>query len=248
MQQETQQSMEIRPVGHSRGYTNGYSMNEQVPSPAWGALTRPIATHLENIPDDVLQTVVHAPHLEVLGVTSSLPGEGKSTIALQLAASVARYTFKKVCLIDLSLNAKGLTSWLGAESESGVVDAIEQMDYRLSAMKVPEHDDLIFLPAGKMPDNAERTAYSPALNDLLTAARQTFDVVIVDMPSVQSGLVLPMVRHTDKVLFVIQAGLTPRDLIKSDIETIGRERVLGAVLNRTKSKMPRFLQKWLRPF
>jgi Mrp family chromosome partitioning ATPase len=212
-----------------------------------GALTRSLGA-LEDIPAHVLGPVLASPHLEVIGITSALPREGKSTIALQLAASIARYTHKKVCLVDLGLLGGGLTERLHAEAETGVVDALEKMDYRVSIMKVPEHDGLVFIPGGKIPENPAKTAYSPVIGEFIETARQAFDVVIVDMPAIQTGYAIPITRQMDANLMVVQSGVTPREVVNSALESVGRERVMGVVLNKNRVMMPRWLHKKLRPF
>jgi Mrp family chromosome partitioning ATPase len=214
-----------------------------------GALTRTLSDReLEDIPEHVLGPVLQSPHLEVIGVTSALPREGKSTIALQLAATIARHTHKKVCLVDLGLLGGGLTERLNAEAESGVVDALEKMDYRVSIMKVPEHEGLVFIPGGKIPENPAKMAYSPIIGEFIETARQAFDVVIVDMPAIQTGYAIPIARQMDANLLVVQSGITPRDVVNSAVESIGRERVMGVVLNKNKVLMPRWLHRWMRPF
>jgi Mrp family chromosome partitioning ATPase len=247
--------------GHNNGNGNmnsdhpsasAYEMRESNSNGAFphgGALTRTLSDReLEDISDDVLGPILQSPHLEVIGVTSALPREGKSTIALQLAASIARYTHKKVCLVDLGLLGGGLTERLHAESEAGVVDALEKMDYRVSIMKVPEHDGLVFIPGGKIPENPAKTAYSPIIGEFIETARQAFDVVIVDMPAIQTGYAIPIARQMDQNLLVVQSGVTPRDVVNSAIESVGRDRVMGVVLNKNRVLMPRWLHRLMRPF
>jgi Mrp family chromosome partitioning ATPase len=225
------------PPSNNNGFSHG------------GALTRTLSDReLEDIPEHILGPIIHSPHLEVIGVTSALAREGKSTIALQLAASIARYTHKKVCLVDLGLLGDGLTERLHAESEAGVVDALEKMDYRVSIMKVPDHDGLVFIPGGKIPENPAKTAYSPIIGEFIETARQAFDVVIVDMPAIQTGYAVPIARQMDTNLLVVQSGVTPRDVVSSAIESIGRERVMGVVLNKSRVLMPRWLHRIMRPF
>lgn len=185
----------------------------------------------------------------VLGVTSAIGGEGKTTVALHLALNAARNTFKSVCLIDLSLGENDLCRRLGVDSAGGgVMDALENPDEAaptLPLVQLVGSDGLVILPAGKAPVNGAKAARSPRVAELIQAVRQMFDVVIVDLPAVQSDNTLPIAAHLDGVLMVVCAGATPKHLVNSALDSVGRERVLGVVLNRTTSSVPAWLRKRL---
>jgi Mrp family chromosome partitioning ATPase len=187
----------------------------------------------------------------VLGVTSAIGGEGKTTVALHLAMSAAHDTFKTVCLIDLSMGEDDLCRRLGVHpsDSGGVVDILEKMDNIVPALPLVQMvgtDELIIMPAGKVPDNRAKVARSPRVAELIAAAARMFDVVIVDLPSVESDNALPIAAHLDGVLMVVCAGATPRHQINDALDRIGRARVLGVVLNRASLCIPVWLQKRLR--
>ena len=179
----------------------------------------------------------------VFGITSSVAGEGKTSVAMHLALMVARNTFKRVCLIDLSLGNDDISRRLGAEAEKGVMDVLEGHDYMIRTIQVEECGDLSVMPAGKAPENPVRAARSPAVPEVIAAARQMFDLIIVDMPPVTSGNALPIAAHLDRVMLVVNAGVTPRGLVNEAIEQIGRQRVLGVVLNKIKRASPGWVQR-----
>lgn len=186
----------------------------------------------------------------VLGVSSSVRGEGKTTVALHLALTVARDTFKRVCLIDLSLTGDAVADRLGVTRMGGLVPAMEDesssgSEDRIPALRFCDLDNLVVIPAGRAPKQPRKLARSPRVAEMIAAAREAFDVVVVDMPPVDSDNALPLVRLVDGVVMVARAGATPADVVAAAIDSLGRERVVGLVMNRVRSHIPVWLRRWL---
>ena len=180
----------------------------------------------------------------VLGVTSAVLGEGKTTVALHLAMTIARDTFKRVCLIDMSLGKGDLAIRLGVPPRGeGVVPVLEDTDNVVPTLQLAGCDNLVIIPAGRAPANAARLARSPRVAQLIISARMAFDVVIVDMPAVASDNALPLTRHVDGLLVVARAGATPRDVVAQALDALGRDKVIGVTLNRVKTSGPAWLRK-----
>lgn len=179
----------------------------------------------------------------VLGVTSAVPGEGKTTVALHLAMTIARDTFKKVCLIDLSMTKSDLGTRLGVPATGeGVIAVLEGSNNVVPTLQLAGCDNMVVIPAGKVPGNPAKLVRSPRVAQLIVSSRHTFDVVIVDLPAVSSDNALPLARHVDGVLLVARAGATPKDVIAQALDAVGREKVIGVTLNRVKSSTPPWLQ------
>ena len=180
----------------------------------------------------------------VLGVTSALVGEGKTTVALHLAMTIARDTFKRVCLVDLSLGKGELAGRLGVPQRGeGVIPVLEDDSHVVPTLQLAGLDNLVIIPAGKTPSNAPRLVRSPRVAQLILSARTAFDVVVVDMPAVATDHALPLTRHMDGVLMVARAGVTPRDVVGQALDCLGREKVVGVTLNRIQSAGPAWLRK-----
>lgn len=180
----------------------------------------------------------------VLGITSAVLGEGKTTVALHLAMTIARDTFKRVCLIDMSLGKGDLGARLGVPSRGeGVVPVLEDTDNVVPTLQLAGCDNLVIIPAGKSPVNAARLARSPRVAQLIISARMAFDIVIVDMPAVASDNALPLTQHMDGLLVVARAGATPRDVVSQALDALGRDKVIGVTLNRVKTSAPSWLRK-----
>jgi len=183
----------------------------------------------------------------ILGITSAVVGEGKTTVALHLALTIARDTFKRVCLIDMSLGKGDLAARIGVPSRGeGVVPVLEDNASVVPTLQISGVDNLVVIPAGKAPANAARLARSPRVAQLILSARMAFDVVIVDMPAVATDNALPLTRHMDGLVVVARAGVTPRDVVAQALDALGRDKVIGVTLNRIKSAGPSWLRKRLQ--
>ena len=180
----------------------------------------------------------------VLGVTSALVGEGKTTVALHLAMTIARDTYKRVCLIDLSLGQGELAGRLGVPQRGeGVIPVLEDDSHVVPTLQIAGLDNLVIIPAGKLPSNPPRLVRSPRVAQLILSARTAFDVVVVDMPAVATDYALPLTRHMDGVLVVARAGVTPRDVVNEALDGLGRDKVIGVTLNRIQATGPAWLRK-----
>ena len=181
----------------------------------------------------------------VLGVTSSIAGEGKTTVALHLAMDIARNNFKKVCLIDMSLGVDTLSRRLEINTGMGLVDVLEGNHHTIPTIEALDCEGLSIMPAGRTPNNAARAARSPSVPEILAASRELYDVIIVDIPCVASGNVLPITPYLDAVVMVVYSGVTPRDIVATAIERLGQTKILGVVMNRMSTSMPTWLERRL---
>lgn len=200
----------------------------------------------------------------VLGVTSAVEGEGKTTTALHLALAMAKNSFKRICLMDFSLDSDGkgdIGDRLGlypdqtAEIEGapdakpqpcGIIDILEERGTALSSFQMADPDNLTVVPAGKGAKRPARIARSPRVKQIIASARHAFDVIIIDLPAVSTENALPLARHMDGVMLVVHSGATPRDHVQRAIDILGRERVVGVALNRHVSNIPDWLAKLLK--
>jgi Mrp family chromosome partitioning ATPase len=182
----------------------------------------------------------------VLGITSAVEGEGKTSAAMHLAMTVARHTFKRVCLVDLSLGNGDLAERLGVPAtEHGMVSALEDTDNIVPTLQLSGCDNLVVIPAGKAPRNPYKLARSPRVAQMMISARHSFDVVVVDLPSVSTDNALPLARHVDGIVLIARAGVTPTHVVSRAIDILGRDKVIGVALNRIQSAVPSAIQRWL---
>jgi Mrp family chromosome partitioning ATPase len=194
----------------------------------------------------------------VLGVTSAVPGEGKTTTATHLALTMALNSYKRICLMDFSLSEKtygDVAQRLGiyANSEdledahrAGIIDVLEERVQTLPTFQMSDPNNLTVIPRGSASARPARIARSPRIKQLLSSAKHAFDVIVVDMPAVSTENALPLSKHCDGVLIVVQAGATPRDIVQRAIDVLGKDRVVGVALNRQQTSIPDWLIRLLK--
>lgn len=173
-------------------------------------------------------------------VTSSLPGEGKSTTATNLALAIAQ-SGQSVCLIDADLRRPMVDNYLGLERRAGLTTAlVRQAD--LDALLQPWGDDHLYvLTSGEIPPNPSELLGSEEMQRLLTHLESMFDTVIIDAPPllpVTDAAVLS--QHVGGVVLIVGSQKTTRQEVDKSLkalELVGG-KVLGAVLNRLPMKGP----------
>lgn len=173
-------------------------------------------------------------------VTSSLPGEGKSTTATNLAIALAQ-AGQTVCLIDADLRRPMVSEYLGIDRNAGLTTALVSATDINSLLQPWGEDNLFVLTSGQIPPNPSELLGSEEMKDLITSLEQVFDTIIIDAPPllpVTDAAVLS--QHVSGVVLVVGAQkLRTQDLQKSltALEMVGAN-VLGVVLNRLPVKGP----------
>ncbi len=171
--------------------------------------------------------VNHAGKKRVL-VTSSLSGEGKSFVSLNLALSLAM-TGKKVVLLELDLANPSLSKKLDVNYEQGVSDYLmgtcepEEVIKRTSA-----NSNLFFLPCGTLPDNPSELIMHERLKELLNYLEEIFDHVIIDSAPaslLSDAYVLSPMCHA--TLYVVKHKFTP----KVYLERLEQENSVSQLMN-----------------
>jgi succinoglycan biosynthesis transport protein ExoP len=172
---------------------------------------------------------------KVVGVVSVLPGEGKSSIAINLAQQLAQSS--RVLLIDADLRNRGVTLQLGRHAERGIVEALEGGAPLSELLLFDPDTGMAFLPAvarRRIPHSSELLT-SGAMASLLSFAVNEFDYVILDLPPI-----LPLVDSravatlVDSYLLVVEWGKTARGLVKRTVQhnPAIAERCAGVILNK----------------
>jgi receptor protein-tyrosine kinase len=168
-------------------------------------------------------------------VTSAMPAEGKSLTAANLALTLANAYRKSVLLIDGDTRRPTLHQIFGGSCAVGFLECLRHGRLLPSAaVQVAEGLDLL---AGGTPwaDPVSELS-SPKVRDFFADAGRSYDWIVVDTPP---AVVLPdaelLASVVDACLLVIQAGRTPFKKVQRVIETLGRERFVGVVLNRAEN-------------
>jgi protein-tyrosine kinase len=171
--------------------------------------------------------------IKVLLVASTMAGEGKTLTAVNLALTFSESYGRNVLLIDGDLRRPTTHDVLEVPNILGSgVAMTHETDQKLSLIQVSPK--LSVLTAGQPDADPMSRLASDQMRRVLAEAAMQFDWVIVDTPPVgtvpDANLLATM---ADAVVLVVEAGRTPARLIQRAADALGRERLIGVVLNKT---------------
>ena len=170
---------------------------------------------------------------KVIHVTSSRPGEGKTTIAVSLAISAAFSSGLKVALLDADLRHPTASHFFKLDQEKGLVDLLVGAATVDDVLRFHKDLKLTVIPAGSKTLNPPDVLGSERMKALITHLRATFDYVVLDTPPV-GPVVDPVIVSNlcDKTIFVVQWASTPRELVETSVQQISsHKRIAGLVFN-----------------
>lgn len=179
-------------------------------------------------------------HSKAILVTSSLPGEGKSTTATNLAIAMAQ-AGQSVLLVDADLRRPRVNEYLGLERNAGLTTALIGRADVNELIQPWGENELYVLTSGQIPPNPSELLGSQAMKQLIVRFEKTFDAVIIDAP--------PLLPVTDAAVLAQQVGgvvlvigsakVKSTDLQKSlaALEMVDAD-LLGTVMNLLPPKGP----------
>ena len=164
-------------------------------------------------------------------VTSPAPGDGKSHVAVNLALTLSDSYKRRVLLVDADLRRPTLHQLFRIPNAKGLGEALqEKADGKVGAVQVS--GTLTLLPAGHPEPNPLGGLSSGRMKHLVADAASEFDWVIIDSPPVGVLADAHLVSETvDGAILVVRAGVTSFPDVEAAAGTLGRERILGVVLN-----------------
>jgi len=183
----------------------------------------------------------------LVGVTSAVYGEGKTTLVSQLGPLMAQHLHHRVLLVDGNIPNPGLHLRLGIEARPGYLDLLNQESPDLfPAFQTMGAENLLVLPAGTAPPpSPERFVRSAEMRGLIREVRASCEYALVDLPpTLPVADTAYLAGMLDAIILVVRAGVTPRELVHEAMERLGPERVIGAVLNGVEDHVPGWL-RWL---
>jgi capsular exopolysaccharide synthesis family protein len=187
-----------------------------------------------------VQDICRQRNINCLAMTSALPGEGKSTLSVGLAAALARQSGKRILLIEGDLRRPSLTRTLGLSPASGLSEWLHgQIDH--VPVRFIDPGGFSLLGAGRTPLERPEVLGSPRMDGLLRVARGHFDYVLIDaMPLVPVADATLIQDLVDGFLLVVRCRLTPRDAIRKGLAKLRHDRVLGVVMNDYREILPSY--------
>ncbi len=183
-----------------------------------------------------LRELGKAGKLKTLLVTSPLPHDGKSTVCLNLATALAEGGKKNVLLMEADLHQPALAGRLRLKAWAGLAECLEGTVDPQSAIRQVDPLNWYLLPAGGARANASELLQTAALADVMSKLSPHFDWIIVDTPPVLPlSDATSLTRYADATLLVVRADKTVDEAIEETIAIIGRQRIVGMVLNGVNS-------------
>ncbi|MDX2505275.1 MAG: XrtA-associated tyrosine autokinase [Gammaproteobacteria bacterium] len=169
-------------------------------------------------------------------VTSSIPGEGKTYSSVNLALSIAQEIDTTVLLVDCDVAKQGLSRMLGLETICGLVDVLENDNLTVGdVMLQTDIPNLRLLSAGKQSEYVAELLASQRMSSIVNemADRYNDRIIIFDgpplLPTPQTQILAGLVGQ---VVFVIEAGKTSQSLVEEALGLIPEEQATGLLLNK----------------
>lgn len=164
-----------------------------------------------------------------LAVTSSVLGEGVSTVSAGLAVTLANSTTKRVLLVDANLRHPSLHQLFGVSAQPGLHELVEGNQISALPTALP---NLWVVSSGAPVEHAVQLMTSEAAIKQLRLLRERFDYLIIDCPPVLSAAeTISICRLANGVIIVVRSGLTPRDDVARARGMLEGTPVMGVILN-----------------
>jgi capsular exopolysaccharide synthesis family protein len=183
--------------------------------------------------------------IRTLQVTSAGPSEGKSTIAINLAAVVAQGE-RRVLLVDADLRKPALHQFLDISNRRGLVDILRDPDMLDEVIIELEEPRMKVVTSGKQPPNPAELLASERMDQILAELMEIADLVIIDTPPAIISDPIALSAKVDGVLVVVEPGKTKIGAAQVLMEQLSRSgaRVLGAVLNPVSRRSSHYYTKY----
>jgi protein-tyrosine kinase len=167
-------------------------------------------------------------------VTSATPGDGKTFVAANLAASIASGIDEHVLLVDCDLRRPDIHKMFGISVSKGLHEHLAQGTDLESLLIKTKINKLSLLPAGNPPNNPSELLASGAMKSFLEEIRDRYEDRIIILDTAPSNILAEanvLSNFVDGIVFVIRAEKTPRELVNKAIIGLGKDKILGIVFN-----------------
>ena len=169
-------------------------------------------------------------------ITSTVPNEGKSLIAANLACTLALTTQQRVLLLEGDLRRPSLCAKFGIGSNPGLCECLKGERELSKSVYFLEDARLWVLPAGSAESNALELLQSGHLSAIMNQLEEWFDWIIIDSPPVLPlGDTSVWARLADGILLVARQGTTEKRHLLKGLEALEPKKLIGALLNCSQS-------------
>jgi capsular exopolysaccharide synthesis family protein len=168
-------------------------------------------------------------------ITSTIPQEGKSMVAANLACTLALRTQQRTLVLEGDLRRPSLSQMFGLGRNPGISECLEGDRSLTTSIYHLEGPNIWILPAGSAPSNALELLQSGRLSSLMDQLTALFDWIIIDSPPI-----LPLadtsvwMRLADGILLTTRQGTTEKRQMQRGLEALESKKVIGALVNSSK--------------
>ncbi len=174
--------------------------------------------------------------LKKLLITSSIPQEGKSMVAANLACVLARTDRERILLLEGDVRRPSLSETFGIDRLPGIYECLEGKRTLVESIYRLEGAGICIMPAGRVSSNPQDLLESDRVGQLMEQLCAWFDWIVMDSPPI-----LPLadtsvwMRLADGILLATRQGKTQKRALKSGIEALDSEKLIGAILNSSRN-------------
>ncbi len=175
--------------------------------------------------------------IHTLSIVSALPGEGKTSAAINLAIVSEMHLDRRVLLVDCDLRKPKIHRALGITPAAGLAEVLldqAPLDQAIHKVTGPSFEGgaLEVLPVHAMPPNPSELLASAKMKALIEELSRRYDMVILDTPAALSLPDAKIISElTDGAVLVVRADTTPESDVQTALDLLDRRRILGVVLN-----------------
>ena len=195
---------------------------------------RSIRTNLEFISKDT--------ETKLIAITSTVSGEGKTFVTINLGGIIA-FSDKKVIILDLDMRKPKIHLGFGIENDRGMSTLLIGKDTVSNCIKKSQLTGLDFITAGPIPPNPSELIINGEFDKIIAELKQSYDIIIVDNPPV--GLVtdgISIIRQADIPIYIFRANYSKKNYVQNLDRLMNENKIykLSAILNGVDTNRNRY--------
>ena len=177
--------------------------------------------------------------LQANRITSAIQEEGKTTVAFNLAITLSKTFDVKTLLIEADIKKPSFHTVLTTSNGTGLTDVLAGRVKPASHLQFTFDGKLAILPVGHTKDETMGHFTPDRLSGVVEALREPFEFILVDSPPVLPLADMNILGEVvDGILFVVQAGRTPRSFVSRALSKLPASKLLGLVFNNFTTQAP----------
>ena len=176
-------------------------------------------------------------------VTSAVPGEGKSFVSANLAVNMAQNVDDHVLLMDCDLRRPSMHRLFGLGRVMGLSEHLTNGNNIADLLIKTGLGKLSLFPSGTPPYNPSEVLSSAKMANLLNELKTRYQdryLIIDSPPPMLAPETIAIAKQVDAIIVVIKFGSTPMDAVEELIDNLGKEKIIGAVINRFDARTSRY--------